>query len=200
MTHLFNDPVARNWVGVPCDEHEPPPPRYTNEYHELAKLKGFHDEDEWKDGKPTPRQLLAWSALLCSEFFEWRGEKDLWYLSPEPGNEGKPEGTLAELADVWIRCQDLGGALGIEIVPATKEESSLLSYPVLCSRLIESARKQNLDEFVRALRDMCGFCREQARLEIKTWGDEGIPDTFDEAVRLKHEFNKTRPFRHGKKA
>jgi hypothetical protein len=168
-----------------------------NEYHELAKSKGFHDNDELDyDGHPTPRQLLAWAALVCSEWFKWRGEKDAWYLS----EDGKPEGKVAELADVWIRCQDICGALKLETDYGFPDHGKWFRA---CSELIEGARSGGMECYCYALVEMMATAHGLATEDIESFQlseIDGAPKTFGEAIAIKHEYNKTRPRMHGKKA
>jgi hypothetical protein len=172
----------------------------TNIYHNLACEKGFHDNDEFDEqGKPTPRQLLAWAALICSEWFEWRAECDAWYLR----EDGKPEGTIAELADVFIRCQDIGYLLGDEDVYGRRVDGSKLVWHALCSSLIEASRMVDLEGCLSSLHGMVAFVEARAAMDIENFqlcDVDGSPKTFAEAIAAKHEFNKTRPHRHGKKA
>lgn len=172
----------------------------TNIYHDLAKLKGFHDSDEIVDGKPTPRQLLAWAALICSEWFEFRAEKEAWYLSQETRCLGKPEGQLAELADVYIRCQDDAGAMGRELPDMCKTAGDHMVWHALCLRLIEEARMGDIKAYCFTLADMCSLCLSKSIQIVNNFDDEDLPKTLGEAVGHKHEYNQTRPHRHGKKA
>lgn len=80
--------------------------------HQLARKTG------WYDGAPCPRDptwLAARAALIhteVSEFVECVRVLDIDYRK---GPDGKPEGAVAELADIVIRCLDLAGSLGIDL-------------------------------------------------------------------------------------
>jgi hypothetical protein len=173
----------------------------TNIYHDLAKLKGFHDNDEFDEqGKPTPRQLLAWAALICSEWFEWRAENHPWYKSEEFHNFGKPEGMLAELADVCIRCYDAAGAMGQELPDMCKAAGDHMVWHALCLKLIEVARMGDVKAYCFTLTDMTSFCLSKSSMIVEEYDDDDMPKTIEEAMARKHAYNKTRPHRHGKKA
>lgn len=74
--------------------------------HELAKDKG------WYDVTRTPLEahmLIVTEVAEASECIR-RDEKP-WWLAPD----GKPEGELAELADVVIRVMDRSGSQGWDL-------------------------------------------------------------------------------------
>lgn len=168
----------------------------TNIYHDLAKLKGFHDNDEFVDGKPTPRQMLAWGLLIHSEWLEYREEREPYYL----GEGGKPEGTLVELADIYIRCQDAAAAMGQELAEPCKAAGDHMVWNKLCGKLAEHARMGDARAYCYALSDMCSFCLSAATRIVEEFDDGSLPQSLAAVVQIKHEFNKSRPFRHGKKA
>lgn len=169
----------------------------TNKYHDLAVLKGFHENDDIDDdGEPTHIQLLAWSALILSEWLEYRLSNEAWRIETV-GRVGKPEGRLAELVDIWIRCADVLGAMNSEGVEVN--ECHELRWPQLFSDLIELARDRSFSSFDLCLRYIMGMSRLVGSGII---ADEDMdnPKSFDEAIAIKHAYNETRPRKHGRGA
>jgi hypothetical protein len=117
-----------------------------------------------------------------------------------PDSDSKPEGMVAELADVWIYCQIFGGALGIDLEYGDPDSGV---WHIACSQLIETARRCDLVGYRDALVEMMAIAHELSEDTIDKFHlDEvgGAPSNFLEAVAMKHEFNKIRPRMHGKKA
>ncbi|HXQ37226.1 MAG TPA: hypothetical protein VN843_24665 [Anaerolineales bacterium] len=77
-----------------------------------SESKGFHEKDrEVPLEYVIPTKLMLAVSELAESLEEVRGGKPLLYY----GENGKPEGIAAELADVVIRCGDLAGILGIDL-------------------------------------------------------------------------------------
>lgn len=157
-----------------------------NKYYELAKEKGFHDNDEFNEhGEPTPRQMLVWWALIVSEVVEYELEEHPYYEV-----DGKPEGYIVEMSDAIIRCYDAIGACGRvpigDIVSHSPDEWLHLA--------VESARDGYVDGFVRGLSGYIHHVLETSR----AWDHCAM--TLERAIELKHAYNTTRPRMHGRKA
>jgi hypothetical protein len=77
-----------------------------------ATVKGFHSND---DGSPKQRNLAEALCLIHSEVSEaleeYRKNSDLHHTYYR--EDGKPEGFLFEIADVYIRLGDLMGQEGM---------------------------------------------------------------------------------------
>lgn len=80
----------------------------------IAKAKGWHDDDDL-----SPRQILAWLALVMSELAE--AVEEVRRPSP-PDPDGKPVGFASELADVVIRVGDMAEAMAIDLEAAVVEK------------------------------------------------------------------------------
>lgn len=84
------------------------------EAHEQAKKSGWHDGE--------PRHPLVFHMLMVSELAEASEQvrinaPDFWL-----SELGKPEGELAELADVIIRIADYAGSRGWDLDRAIREK------------------------------------------------------------------------------
>ena len=86
------------------------------EFYKHQGIQGFHD---------GPLNLDQKLILLIGEVIEaheaYRSNEDLthtWYRE----SDGKPEGFLFEMADVFIRFGDLLGAIGIDLAPYIAEK------------------------------------------------------------------------------
>jgi hypothetical protein len=124
----------------------------------------------------------------------------------------KPEGFPVELADCVIRLLDNAAAYGIELteqVARSVREIGSWRYPTLGAALmsmtadlskayalVETARPEEIPSLVK----LPGFAVQLSRCiaRIACVADRAGFDLMD-VVKLKHEFNVTRPFRHGNK-
>lgn len=132
-------------------------------------------------------------------------EPDLAKWTPKD----KPEGIATELADVVIRCLDWFGKMGMDaesLLATTKGgERTLSDFPIY--------RVDSFGEFIAALHlalslahrcwcNVSGVHAVAVRMavccnEIFDWAErEGVD--MKRLMQLKHEYNKTRPYKHGK--
>lgn len=166
--------------------------------HELSVSKG------WYDGavRGNVDTLLSKIALIHSELSEaWEesesGRYDVWYQA-----DGKPEGVVIELADAAIRAADLIGWLCRPVyVDGYQAHQALLDTTV--AGYMEGVRyvADSATELIRR-GDYFGASTRLAEfiLEIDAgYCDSWKPGTLAEAIDIKHEFNRTRPRRHGGK-
>lgn len=164
------------------------------EIYETNKSKGWHDEPLRDETGTCTTRVLAKVALIHSELVEAEAELyvhrlEIWYADEKPD---KPEGWIVELADVVIRSIDTCAALGIEAVRVPdyrpcKRAYSLHSY---AAKATESARVGDYKTFQLALGGLiCELERDAQGASLDLW----------DAVRLKLDYNKTRPHKHGGK-
>lgn len=156
--------------------------------------------EEYRSGKPN-----LWFACIPTDIFN--GCRNMAHCESEKSNLGcvksefcrykdeKPEGIVVELADAIIRILDYCAWRKIDIEEALnlrKAGNDTYTLPELiaeCHYLIAQAHKC---EEPRSL-----YFAECISL-IKFWCDENAAN-IDEVIMIKHEYNKTRPYRHGGK-
>jgi hypothetical protein len=159
------------------------------EIHALALEKGWYDR-EISRGEAY--------ALIHSEISEAveearKGNDPIYW-----GESGKPEGEAIELADVVIRILDYMGSRGYafseEVFTTTITSDILGNYANLhhiVSETYWSDRYRTELNDVGRLYQAIVMCERICKsiLHTKLW----------KAVSIKHEYNKTRPHRHGGK-
>lgn len=160
--------------------------------YELAKEKGWHDQE---------RSPLEFYMLIVSEIAEATEEARKEYSQPVWRNfpDGKPEGELIELADAVIRIADYAESRGVKLsdewsgnemkitgnpldmhMVFVMEISDGAHYSIFENEHAEISKLNNTIHYIIA------YCKSRG------WD-------LEEAIRIKHEYNKTRPHRHGGK-
>lgn len=184
---------------------------WRDEVHKVAREKGWWEENEHSGicsnqvysgndswaciclTPPKPVNIPEKLALIHSELSEAledfrSGKMYIWYtMNP---STFKPEGFPIEIADVVIRVLDLMGWFGIEI----DEGDAKFACEDIPGRLYEMHSlvtwAYDIEEdsvawhWLESLVDLCFIL---------------VPN-LEEAIKIKHEYNKTRPYRHGGKA
>lgn len=149
--------------------------------HSLAVEKGWHD-------KPVP-----WDVTVCNlhgeiseAWEEYRSGRPITQVWHSDG--GKPEGFFVEIADFVIRVFDYHG---------TCENEICCWY---MQNWIEEQRidKYDVSDFIVYLHDLVGAYTLHAVFLCFAFADAHGVNLWD-VIELKHEYNKTRPHRHGGK-
>lgn len=169
------------------------------EIHENAVAHGFweaHDAEE-----------IAFEMLHC-EICEAiqadrEGQAGVWYETPASGPK-KPEGTIVELADFAIRLLDYAAWAKIplheqkqrlypHITPNKLYKLGLLFHDMICSLLL-LACTLHTDAILR--QQSATICQALAMAEeyAASHGHD-----FEQIMRMKMEYNRTRPRLHGKR-
>lgn len=86
------------------------------EFYKHQGIKGFHDEPLNLD-----RKLILLIGEIIEAHEEYRSNPDLMHTYYRE-SDGKPEGFLFEMADVFIRFGDLLGALRVDLAPYIAEK------------------------------------------------------------------------------
>ena len=181
---------------------------FAKEIHENAKAHGFWDE---------PRPFDELCALMISELSEaleearagrpmeyfwgsnYQTDAEVAYVIKGHRSGHKPEGIAVEMADCAIRILDYLGSKGYPIdegkFVGDAEIYKDLSYAFMkvCMHIVD-AREHNdvgMDEVYEV------WSLEYALCIILDWFEANGLD-FEAIARRKHEYNKTRPYKHGK--
>jgi hypothetical protein len=177
-----------------------------DEAHATAIAKGWHE---------TPRTTGTVIALIHSELSEaleevrdGRALEDIRY--PE---DGKPEGFVVEIADVMIRIFDVLGSVNARVktdlhlhdwcamLPAAPADGDTVGDDLAVAHGLVSAA------YARA---RAGFGPHDRTTQFKDYLLDAVQHLglmcayrgldIENALRVKMDFNKTRPHRHGGKA
>ena len=154
--------------------------------------------EEYRANRPMVWQRCTWDDSVCNEDVVC---DHLVGDDCDCGNrDDKPEGIAVELIDCCLRILDLAGARGWEMWQdrtfdawrvADCERVEHLSMGELTvwlfyelSGLVISGQVYQLDKLVQIVGSIAGWVEAQ-----------GVD--FETVLRAKHEYNKTRPYRHG---
>jgi hypothetical protein len=154
--------------------------------------------EEHRAGRPMVWQACNWDGERCEEGTckHWNdGDCDEGEMDP------KPEGIAVELIDGVLRCMDYLAAKG-------KLQSETFIDGLMAATLADTQdRAPSLPLLVVNLHAMTTLACMRKRNEIKLWGcvsavwdwieKQGVDP--EAVIRAKHEYNKTRPYKHGKR-
>jgi len=162
------------------------------EIHANAVTKGFwpppntYQYCDWKYSFDQICNKLLHIHSEITEAYECciKGEYDLFI------KDGKPEGLPVELADVVIRALDLCCALEIRITQDASLATVVYELETLRTYIdyaLESMRDNDMARFSRSLNTLVYSC-------FKAHSNTMM------CVKSKMEYNRTRPYKHGRKA
>lgn len=189
------DAVHENAVAHGWWEEE----RDTAEVFALIHSELSEALEEYRNGRPTLYYPCNAGGVCCEEDGSAHcGSRPYNPNNPEApcsAQSKKPEGIAVELADCVIRILDFCGKEQIDIDDELKDRrAGFNSYtlPALvntCHCLISNAYESRLNT--------AAYLAECVAI-IKFWCEEN-GGNLEEAIRIKHEYNKSRPYRHGGK-
>lgn len=195
-------------------------------YNDFAKEIHINAvEHGWWDEECSVGEILALCHSEVSEALEeYRGARPNLYALDYAGDDAgcprfifdpdefegrKPEGIATELADVVIRCFDWFGRMGIDaaglITEAKGGERWLSDFPLYRVNTfgdLIAALHMCLALAYRCYCNAAGVHATALRMAvccnlIFEWAQcHGVD--MEEIMRIKHEYNKTRPYKHGK--
>ena len=158
-------------------------------------------EHGWWETARSKQEIIA---LINSEWSEALEESRAGHPLVWLGEHDKPEGIAVELVDGVIRIFDYLGQMGLPEIDEGDVEG-LYSHARLGSGTIDA----NLPEVIAWLHlrtsetitnDLPILTRRQlltaAMIALRWISDRGLDPI--EVIRIKHEYNKTRPYKHGK--
>lgn len=165
-------------------------PELIKEIHENAVAHGW-----WVGERDTAEIYALIHSELSEALEEYRSGKEMIYYV-----DGKPEGIAVELADAVIRILDyvaqrgffIGPEMYMEQIRINGEKQTLPRLIVECHESITMARVYDEEN----MNPMAHFAKVKANIS-EYLSDNGL-DLY-EIIRIKHEYNKTRPYRHGGK-
>ena len=175
-------------------------PELIKEIHENAVAHG------WWEGE---RDIAEIYALIHSELSEaleeYRSGKEMIYYV-----DGKPEGIAVELMDGVIRILDLYGQNGItftrstvqQIARATKQANPLLNKQTPLVEIIAAAHSLTAkagDLMLRGITPKVALGALEACAGLVMWWVDAHGENPEKILEEKHQYNLTRPYKHGKK-
>lgn len=156
---------------------------YIKEANDIAREKGFYDEQR------TYTDVTALFHSEVSEFFEA-------YRAGDPPDKHCPQypSTEVELADLCIRIFD---------------SAAYYNWQTLCIKMWAPAAIYTQAQLATNLHNLISKAWENANFTeemlsyclsyIIKWFGSNSENTLEEVIQTKMEYNKTRPYKHGKK-
>lgn len=183
---------------------------FAKDVHAVAVEHGWWEDEENNDLDTKIALIHAeWSEALE----EYRAGRPMVYVLDIEGDDEitpryetdpdrfagrKPEGIAVELVDGVIRILDLMAAKGMEAYSGDNIAEGERSLPQLVAMLHYATAMAGCDLGLYEMEDEAENWLCSCIVIVREWLEEQGVD-MDEILRLKHEYNKTRPYRHGGK-
>lgn len=160
---------------------------FAQEVHQNAVTHGW-----WQDTRPLEEVLCLIHCELSEAIEEERAGRGMIWTGPD----GKPEGIAIELLDAVIRCLDYMAHNEIEYTAKQRRIYELFAQTANLPGLVCSCHR-TLSEIAIAPASQFSFLFSQFISKILPWLEvRGV--SWEQEIKRKHEYNKTRPFKHGK--
>lgn len=177
---IHENAVKHGWYDKPISQHE---------YAALFYSEISEAFEEYRNDKPD----VYWNCYVTGEMCDPTSEYDCEYYGDESGcnyRKLKPEGIAIELIDLVIRLLDYVGEKGYDIdgTQLRRVGESMPGFVEMINDLHDLvflfANGGNQQVLVCVIIDIISrYCKSR-----------GLD--FESLLRLKHEYNKTRPYRH----
>lgn len=165
---------------------------FARDVHALATEKGWWDKE-----RPIEDTFVMLHCELSEAVEEYRnghGMTEIYY-----SEDGKPEGVPVELADVVIRLLDAAMEYGDygKFAPINVEKT-YESFGAFIERCHEDVVSVKCGVQLYKTIGLQNTSYSMLISRIRRWFDQNGMDLW-RVCRMKHEYNKTRPYRHGNK-
>ena len=165
--------------------------QFAQEVHALAVEKGW-----WDKKRPIEDTFVMLHCELSEAIEEYRnghGLTEIYY-----SEDGKPEGVPIELADVVIRALDAAMEYGDYVFTPINTHKNYASFGAFIEALHEDTVSTKCGVYLFKTSGIKNYGYSVLLAHIKQWFDANGMDLW-RVCRMKHEYNKTRPYRHGGK-
>lgn len=152
----------------------------------------------WDKERATSEMLL----LLHSEVSEAWECLRTGKIDTVISGKGKPEGFFTEIADVVIRIMDMAGGAKIDITDGINEVEKF-PYSINTEAEFLLSVHEAISLALESIRDGSNsYERDLTRIVVRCFGIDchvKQVDSLMAEIERKHEYNKSRPYRHGGK-
>lgn len=155
--------------------------------------------EEYRNNRPPIYYNCKLGGGICNREACADIHKDPWYVEePCTDQKEKPEGIMTELADVVIRIFDYCGKAGLDMSSDCLNASGKMNcrsfgdFIADCHKDVSEAYNWECDRMIKT------ESLERCVIRIAAYFEKN-GFSLEEVIRLKHEYNKTRPYRHGGK-
>ena len=180
------------------------------EYNKIAEAvhKNAVEHGWWEETRPIACVMALIHSELSEALEEERDGRPFVYVNDEHNgretdleefNGRKPEGTGIELADTVIRILDLAGHYRVDMEKIM--ECKFIDFVTDIYRLIADSHFYVSEAYLRHCEGDSAEKIFSSLGEVVKMIEEYVAEagySLEKLVNIKHEYNKTRPYKHGK--